>query len=147
MVNNEKKILQECLGIRAMTLKERYQHFREEVNASIEEIRAAETVGGIIKSTCKLETLMNHALQDSQLREVHSYVKDILGTIRSIKMRDCTRKDLIKLLEVTMESCDEAIALENHNEHVNRVRWFFQQCAEHAEDLSDFIDFSKLFGE
>lgn len=142
---NEENICK-CECVRAMTRKERYQHFRKGLSASIEEIRTAENMGGLIKSINLLENKLEHAKNDTQLHDVRGYVEDILGTIRSIKMRDCTRNDLVKLLEATVDCCDEILAGETHNEHVDRARSFFLQCAEHAEDLSDLIDFSKLFG-
>ena len=136
-----------CDCPRALTRKERYENFRKDVNDSAQELYNVSGIGDVIKSINKLEKLMVDAKMDIQLQEVRGFVEDILGTIRAIKMRDSTRKDLLKLLGVTVERCDEILAEETHNEHVGRVRWFFQQCAEHAEDLSDFIDFSKLFGE
>lgn len=144
MANNENC---KCECVRAMTRKERYQHFLKDLSASMEEIRNAESMGDVIKGINQLETLFEHAKNDAQLHEVRGYVEDVMGTIRAIKMRDCTRNDLEKLLEATVDRCDEILAEETHNEHVGRVRWFFQQCAEHAEDLSDVIDFSEMFGE
>ena len=136
-----------CECVRALTRKERYVSFQNELKANINAICTAETVSNIIKSIHQLEDQMEYAREDIQLKEVCGYVEDILGTIRAVKMRDCTRKALLQLLGATVERCDELIAKETYHEHVDRVRWFFLQCAERAEELSDIIDFSKLFGE
>ena len=133
-------------SIRMMTKKERYTKFRSDVEAVKAELKSASTSGATEEAIGRLAVLMEKSVTDSQLKDIIGWTEDVKGTVKSLRMHDCTRKEMVNLLDNMLTSVDSKIAAENDKETVEKMRKFFLACAEHAEEISKIEDIKKIFG-
>lgn len=144
MANNEKN--NGNCGIRMMTQRERYEYFRKEVNSVKSKLMEASTTEAVETAINSLAVLMEKSVKDNQLKKIYNWTADINGTVRAVKMHDCTRKEMICLLDKMLENVESLISEEKSHEQVEKLRKLFLVCADNAETIAKIIDINKIVG-
>lgn len=140
MANNEN-----C-EIRMMNQRERYEYFRKEVDSVKNKLMEASTTEAVETAIDSLAVLMEKSKRDSQLKELYNWTADINGTVRVVKMHDCTRNEVVGILNKMLENVDSLISEEKSHEQAEKLRRFFLECADKAEDIAKIIDVNKIVG-
>lgn len=93
----------------------------------------------------KLEKLVIEALKNSQLKEISGALRDTKGTLYSLKMRDCTRSDMLKMLQLLEDRVNELILEEEKKDNIEKLRRLFKASAENAEKIAEVLNISQIF--
>lgn len=129
-----------------MTQKERYERFRSDVCSVKAELLEANSTEFVDAAITRLATLMESSVNDAQLKDIYNWTADVNGTIHVVRMHDYTRNELASLLDSMLDSVNSLITAEKAKENANKLRAFFQNCAEHADEIAQIVDINKIFG-
>ena len=132
-------------NVTAFSRKERYELFMSELNKLSKGVRTANTMGEVISAINSLSGFMEDELKDLQLREIHGFIRDVLGTVQTLRMRDCTRSDLVEVLERLRDRVEEILAEETEKERVETLRRFFLWASENTEAFAKIPGISQFF--
>lgn len=106
----------------------------------------ASTTEAVETAINSLAVLMEKSVKDNQLKKIYNWTADINGTVRAVKMHDCTRKEMICLLDKMLENVESLISEEKSHEQVEKLRKLFLACADNAEAIAKIIDINKIVG-
>ena len=142
----DSKMENQCTEVRKPTRKELYEQLHADVQSTIEAIKGAKTEEEINAALHKAEETFNHYRNNSDYKEVYNFFGDITGTITQVMLHYAVRQDLIKVLEALLAVINQILEEEKQAERIKRVRAFFLECAEHADEIAKDIDMNKIFG-
>mgnify|MGYP004680824235 CR=1 FL=1 len=115
---------------------------------NIEEFKnnAAASEAEVSEEIDKLEKLIDVFFNsDSQIEILRNDVKE---TLHKFKMHDCTRDHVTKMLMFLENSVLEQILEEEKKAaNIDRLRKFFKECADNAEEIAEVLNICQIFAD
>ncbi len=146
MENDKNIVCGENCNIRETTRIECYEYFCEEVTAVKTRLRVAETAEEVDTAVKKISELMENTAKVIQLEAVGNWTSVIRKNVNAVKKHDCTRTELVSLLEEMLKHVESLISEEMSRERIDKLRAFFLECAENAEAIAELVDLNKIVG-
>lgn len=135
-VNNTAK---QADNLAAPTRKGVYEKLRENICAVNEKIKGAPNNEMAIAAIDEMEELLKHTIGCRYIEDVVATVKDIVGTIPSVRTFDRTRIELYEMVLILIGKIDKILAEETAKQDVENLRNIFRLCAEHADEIAKII--------
>lgn len=146
MENDKNIACDKNCNIREMTRKECCEYFCEEVTAVKTRLRVAETAEEVDTAVKNISELMENTAKVIQLEAVGNWTSVIKKNANAVRKHDCTRTELISLLNEMLEYVESLISEEMSRERTDKLRAFFLECAENAEDIAEIVNLNKIVG-
>lgn len=122
-----------------VTRKEAYESFFEKVKVLKAELLRANTEDAVNKALEGIDTLMNDARNDSQLKDLHNWVAETSSLVQSVKLHVVTKMILDNLLYQILEEINKIFEEEKKNAYAAQLRELFLEMAEHAPEIAEII--------
>ncbi len=146
MENDKNIACDKNCNIREMTRKECYEYFRDEAESVKKELMEADTAEAVETAVDEISELMEKTAKVIQLEAVGNWTSVIRKNVNAVKKHDCTRTELVSLLEEMLEHVESLISEEMSRERIDKLRAFFLECAENAEAIAELVDLNKIVG-
>lgn len=118
------------------------QHRISALKNAIHDAPNEETLNTLLTDLSNLLTSLD---KDEHLANVQHFLADLIGTVESVKMHDYTRANLEQMLDEFVNSMSEEIAHAEENKNVEKLRALFENLANHAEEISKFINIEEIY--
>lgn len=140
----EKNIEVKKVSYLDMTKKERLEYLVENISQATKEFQSAQTEETTNKALEKLAVEINFFSAQPCFDEIK--FDDLAGTIRSTQLHNVTRSNLCEFIQNFLKNIRGLIAEEERKkEQAKTLKSLLLQLAEHAEELVEFIDITKIF--
>lgn len=126
-----------------LTHKERLKRLVDIVSKLNLSLHTANTDADANRALNNLSVVIDELSRQSCFSEIR--FEDLRGTIRSVKLHDVTRSDLYAFAEKFIAYINGLILEEEKKERVQAFRALCLQLAEHAEEVVNVIDTTKIF--
>ena len=137
-VNNEAKAAY-TENLAAPTRKGVYENLKKDISAANEKMKNATNNDAAIEAVNNLEQILTDSLDRRYIEDVVATVKDIVGTIPSVRTFDRTRIELYEMVLILIGKIDKIRAEEAAKQDVENLRRVFIACAEHAPEIAKII--------
>ena len=93
----------------------------------------------------KLEAFLKRIRQGVNMTQLYGWVGDLHGEIYALRMGDSTRSELAELMEEMNQRLKHLIDEEMKKDRINRIRNFFNECANHADEIAEILGENNSF--
>ena len=131
--------------LRRVSLKERLSLLVRDVEMVRMDLMEATTEETVKNAVNRLSLVIRATKEDEQLKNWDLDITSLVGMERALKLHDVTRDKFCMKLTDFIEELKSIIENEDNKEKARKVRNILEQLVEHADEMSNIIDFNQIF--